>query len=112
MNNIAMDNIEMNKIEMDSIDMDNIDIDYLWIKFDECIIHLYRPLSLKGETDWNIGVRWLARDLRCLVGYRLLEIKALLCHKVYFIKYKHIYGSAGVYCRMVVTVIEAAHIGS
>ena len=46
-----MDNIEMNNIEMDSIDMDNIDIDYLWIKFDECIIHLYRPLSLKGETD-------------------------------------------------------------
>ena len=87
-------------------------MDYLRIKFDVCIIHIYRPPPLKGETDGNVGVGRLAGDLCCLVGYGLLEIKAQVGHQMNFVKNEDVYCGIRVNSRMVLTIVKTAHIGS
>ena len=87
-------------------------MDYLRIKFDECIINVDWPLPLKGETDGNIGVGWLARDLCCLVCYRLLEIKTQVGHQVDFIEHENVDRSICVNCRKVFRIIETTRVGT
>ena len=87
-------------------------MDYLRIKFDVCIIHIDWPPPLKGETDGNIGVGWLARDLCCLVRYRLLEIKTQVGHQVNFVEHENVYRSIGINSRLVLSIIKTAHEGT